>query len=63
MESQATKVRIIELWPKESECVLCGSLGISSLWLPMFEGKVVDDDSGEWAGMPVCPTCHKKHKK
>jgi hypothetical protein len=57
-------IRIINLSPHESECILCGTLLFDcKLGLPMYEGEVVPDDwPGEWAGFDVCAPCHAKHR-
>ena len=54
---------VTELWPRETDCVLCGAPTTLGLWLPMYEGKVLPDDyKGEWAGMPVCADCYAIHR-
>ena len=57
-------VLIIDLWPLESECVLCGADLIGPCkGLPMYEGQVVPDDwEGEWAGFDVCDVCYAKYR-
>ena len=61
---QIPRILVIDLWPRESECILCGE----HLWcpckgLPMYEGEVVADDwMGEWAGFDVCDACYEKHR-
>ena len=52
-------VIVVNLWPPESECVLCGAHLVG----PMYEGKVVPDDwPGPWAGFDVCGACYLKHR-
>ena len=58
-------VLVIELWPHEVACALCGTrlLLRESRGLPMYEGEVVPDDwVGEWAGFPACSACYKVHR-
>ena len=57
---------VIELWPHETECALCGAFLYlrEALSLPMYEGRIVPDDwPGPWAGFPVCTACHQKHRE
>jgi len=57
------KIKIINLWPIETECTICGKHHVMENSLPMYEGEVLlDDYEGEWAGMPVCNKCYKKHR-
>lgn len=54
---------IVNLWPYEDDCTLCGALTPLGLFLPMYEGEVLPDDyEGEWAGMLVCAVCYAKHR-
>ena len=57
-------ILVVELWPRESECVLCGAfLSGPCKGLPMYEGEVVPDDwPGEWAGFDVCDSCYGLHR-
>lgn len=63
-KAMSAPIQIIDLWPRESECVLCGEhLWGCKLGLPMYEGEVVPDDwPGEWAGFDVCAPCYVKHR-
>ena len=63
-KAMSAPIQIIDLWPRESECVLCGEhLWGCKLGLPMHEGEVVPDDwPGEWAGFDVCAPCYVKHR-
>jgi len=57
-------VKMVDLWGLEVDCILCGTTNSDSLFLPMYEGQVVPNDyEGEWAGMPVCRTCYRKHEE
>ena len=57
-------ILVINLSPRESECILCGTfLSDPRRGLPMYEGEVVPDDwPGEWAGFDVCEHCYAKHR-
>lgn len=55
-------ITVTKLWPKTTGCALCGVQHVIGLWLPMFEGKVIDTDGTEWAGTPVCEACFKQHQ-
>lgn len=50
----------IELWEIVCECI-CGAECSGRLWLPMFEGEVVDPETHEWGGQPLCADCFRKH--
>ena len=50
----------------ELDCPICGLVkgddALSFDWLPMYEGKVVKQDSEhEWAAMIVCSKCYDKY--
>ena len=60
----ANQILVIDLWPRESECVLCGEHLVGPCHgLPMYEGEVVPDDhDGPWAGFDVCDPCYFQHR-
>lgn len=62
--SKPKPVLFIDLWPRESECVLCDrDLVGCTQGLPMYEGEVVAVDyDGEWAGFDVCEECFLIHR-
>lgn len=58
------EIGIINLWPRESECVACGVLLFDPhRGLPFADGEIVDNDyDGEWAGFDSCAICHEIHE-
>lgn len=52
-------VAIMDLWPPESECFVCGArLFGTTFGVPTYEGEVLPNDwPGEWGGFPACETC------
>lgn len=65
MSTPANSFLVIDLWPHETECVLCGEWLYlkDAKGLPMYEDEVVPDDyPGEWAGFSVCDACYAKHR-
>jgi hypothetical protein len=60
-EPEVTRIRIIELWPIEFNCGLCGDICFGDYSLPMFEGEIVSEDHPEWGGQIVCKRCFEKH--
>lgn len=50
---------VIELWPTESECVVCGKFMYGcKQGIPMYEGEPVPHDhTGEWGGFDACLDC------
>jgi len=59
--SDNKQINVIELYPKYAECSVCGEETPLGLYMPMYEGKVVDTDkTDEWAGMPVCKGCYER---
>lgn len=59
------KIPVIELWPIESECCLCGKHLVGcKTGIATYEGKPVDDDyAGEWACHDACQECYDKHRE
>lgn len=56
------EVVVIDLWPPEQECIVCGALGDWQQGLAMYEGEIVPDDhGGDWAGFPACPPCFERN--
>jgi hypothetical protein len=57
--SENAALAVIDLFPTEDECRICGSPVISHHGIPMYEDEIVPDDySGPWAGFSVCPHCY-----
>jgi len=57
-------INLIVLDENMVECTVCGTETRMRQFVPMFEGKVVPDDSEiEWAGMPVCKGCYDEVEK
>ncbi len=62
--SERAPITVIDLWPHEFECHVCGADGCApssgpSYGIPIYEGEILpDDDPGEWGGVPVCPRCY-----
>lgn len=57
------QITIIELWPRESECCICGKhlIGCKTA-IAMYEGHPVPDNwPYEWAGFDACTECFDKH--
>ena len=54
---------IIDLWPIEVTCCMCGVISPGKWGIPVGEtGEIVANDfDGEWAGVPACQRCHDRH--
>ena len=55
---------IIDLWPIEVTCCMCGVISLGKWGLPVDDdtGEIVSSDfRGEWSGVPSCQTCHDRH--
>lgn len=58
-----SEITIIELWPQEDECCVCGALVICyscgpNYGLAMYEDEIVPADwPGEWGGFTACQSC------
>lgn len=50
---------VISLYPRESECIVCGTpLVACKRAIPVFEGEALPDSwTGEWAGFDACDRC------
>ena len=57
-------LRIIEMWPHESECCVCGKSMVGcKTAIAMYEGCPVPDDwKGDWAGFDACQECFRLHE-
>lgn len=57
-------IRIIELWPKETNCQICWKLHYMDEYLPFYEDKIVDPEKTDnWAGQSVCHECYEKYER
>ena len=58
-------IRVITLWPHESECVVCGKHLVEPQYgIAMYEGAPVPDNwAGEWGGFDVCMDCYRKDRE
>lgn len=58
------RVVVIEMWPRESECILCGKdLFGCKTGIPMYEGDCVPHAwTGEWAGYDACEECFDRYE-
>lgn len=62
-EGSMPAVLVLELWPHESECCICGKplVGCRTA-IAMYEGCAVPDDwPGDWAGFDACEQCYQLH--
>lgn len=57
--SQQTEVVVVNLFPRESECGVCGvPLTDCRTGIPFFEGQPVPHNwKGDWVGRDACPKC------
>jgi hypothetical protein len=64
LTTETPAITVIELWPHESECAVCGCVLIGgNLGIAMYEGCVVNDDwKGDWGGFDCCPRCFELHR-
>lgn len=52
------QISVINLWTPTTDCAICGKETLIYWFLPMWEGRIIPDDSKhEWGGMPVCKRC------
>lgn len=58
-------VVVINLWPHESECSVCGAPLVGcKQGIPMYEGEPVSVAwQGEWAGYDACRDCFDDYNK
>lgn len=57
IDEQKLAIKIIELYPHEVYCHLCGAFCyvVETYGLPIYEDEIVPDDyEGEWGGVPAC---------
>lgn len=56
---------VIDLSPRESECIVCGRYLVNcKRGLAMYEGCVVPDDwTGDWGGFDACQECFARHQR
>ena len=56
-------IRVIELFPHEVDCYVCGNLCEfhDHLEMPIYEDEIVPDNwDNEWGGVPVCRECYEE---
>lgn len=59
-------IRVIELFPHEIDCYVCGELcdPREHLAIPIYEDEIVPDNwDGEWGGVPVCRECYEDARR
>jgi hypothetical protein len=64
MTTAKVEVLVIDLNPREQECHRCGAVCPVKFGLPVDVGGdyVPNWYEGEWAGVPACEPCHRKHE-
>ena len=52
-------VKVIDLWPVETDCWACGKHLIGNEFsIPIYEDLVLPNSwQGEWGGVEACPSC------
>ena len=51
-------ITVIDLWPPETECIICDATCPLKYGIPRYEDVIfLDDYEGEWGGAPVCKRC------
>ena len=57
-------VTIIDLWPIEVKCCICGAVVLGKFGIPVDSETaeiVANDFEGEWGCVPACKACHDRH--
>lgn len=56
---------VIDLNPREQECHVCRAVVPVGFGLPVDESGLIVPNwyEGEWAGVPACEPCYRRHKK
>lgn len=59
-----TSMLVIDMNPKNYECVVCGNACDGTHGVPMLEGELVSNEwEGEWVGRHACIDCFHKHAR
>lgn len=59
----ARDVVIIDLFPPQIQCWVCGACDLSRWGIPIYEGRILrNEDEGEWGGVPACERCYSLHQ-
>jgi hypothetical protein len=58
--SDKPTIRVIELWPHQANCVICGQVTDCTQGIAAYEDWIVPDDyKGEWGGQHTCKDCFR----
>jgi hypothetical protein len=55
------KILLLELWPAQTNCVICGTDCGLEFGLAIYEDLIVPNNyTGEWGGAPACRPCFEQ---
>ncbi|TFG93970.1 hypothetical protein E4H12_16040 [Candidatus Thorarchaeota archaeon] len=55
-----SEIPAVDLWKPEIPCELCGDPADEGYSVPMYEGKIVnEEETDDWAGVLVCRKCYE----
>lgn len=59
MEADQPPILVIDLAPRETECIACGAHLVGCRrGIPVYEGEALPDSwEGEWGGFDACDPC------